>query len=198
MPHILHLITSAMLIGATVGMTAGCASSSDEGQVLDDVTIGEDSQDLGTRAEGTYSVPVRDPSLREAATFPVSVKTQALSAGVRVHYTMPVGLVGKPDQSVSLEGPETGTKLTLVAAEGQAVCTQTAEALQCNEKLPGIVVDLDAVRAAAIAEGLSPEMVKKRVAVGEAFSVDPIGILKMTRRTTGGRNDGGGRNGRNR
>jgi hypothetical protein len=154
--------------------------------------VADDSQDLTTSTAGTYSVPVSDPSLAEVATFPVTIKTQTSAVGVRVHYTMPAGLVGTAGQNVNLVGVNTGAKVKLAGAAGSAECVRAGAALKCNEKLTGVEVNLDAVRAAAKAEGLTDAQIEKRVALGYAFSIDPIGILE----TTSERQGGGGRGGR--
>jgi uncharacterized protein YcfL len=159
----------------------GCASAEE--------LVADDSQELTTNTTGVYSVPVSDPSLAEVATFSVTVKTQVNARGVRLNYRMPAGLVGTRDQKVNLTGVNTGSKVSLSGAAGSAECTRKGTALTCNEKLTGVVVDLEQVRAAAKAEGLTDAQIEKRVALGYAFSIDPIGILETGERRSGGRRE---------
>jgi hypothetical protein len=151
--------------------------------------VADDSQELTTNSTGVYSVPVSDPSLAEVATFPVTVKTQVSARGVRVDYMMPAGLVGTRDQKVNLVGVNAGSNVLLSGAAGSAQCVRKGTALTCNEKLIGVVVNLEAVRAAAKAEGLTDAQIEKRVALGYAFSIDPIGILETGERRGGGRRE---------
>jgi len=173
------------------GSSPGPASGDDAGgaAVVDGASPGQGA------SNGTYSVPVTDPALSDAASFPVDVKVQQTSTGISLHYDLPQELVGIPLQSVKLDVSATGATLILNGSAGQATCAQTSTALHCTESLPSALFDLSAVRESAQSQGLSQAAADKRAAVAALFSVDPIGILDVTLASAGsgrGSSHGGG------
>jgi hypothetical protein len=190
----------AMRTSVAIALTilAGCASdaASEDGLEFE-------QQDL-TAKTSFYRVPVSDPALKKQASFPITAKVQRFAGQIRVHYDMPVGLVGAPNVAVDLVGPDTGLVLKLAGDAGLGTCTATADGtIICNERLPGLTVNLEGVRKQAVLEGLSAADVDARVEIAKRFITDPIGIMRaqFSPAVGGGGNggNGGGRqNGRDR
>jgi hypothetical protein len=164
-----------MLVGTACG--ASPASTDDLGS----------TEQAATRAiDGQYAVPTT-PELAASATHPVNVKIQRYAGMIRVHYNMPVELVGTPNVSVDLEGPDTGDTLELTGKAGIGHCSMTESTFTCNERLTGIQVDVDGVGRAAVADGLTAAEVNDRLAVAHQFALDPIGILTTSNAAERGR-----------
>jgi hypothetical protein len=178
-------------IAAVLVLLAGCAAPTE----VDEEVEGIEQQDLRAKAS-FYRVPVSDPALKPLAEYPVSVKTQRVDGQIRIHYDMPIGLVGAPEVAVDLVGTDTGTIVKVAGAAGLGKCIASATSLVCSERLPGVQVDLAGVRRQAVLEGLSAADVDKRVDIARQFIIDPIGIMGArfeTRAGGGGRRGGGGR-----
>lgn len=136
-----------------------------------------EQQELGA-VKSVYEVPVSDPALESQATHPVSVKVKRDLGTIRVHYDLPVELVGAPDVAVDLTGVDTGMWVKVAGDAGLGTCVVTSASIVCREHLPGVVVNLEGVRAKAVLDGLPPAEVEKRVAIAKQFMIDPIGIMR--------------------
>jgi hypothetical protein len=189
-----HATSIAMKNLVALIFLAGCASST---EAADDDVSGIEQQDL-TAKTSFYRVPVSDPALAALANYPISVKTQRVDGTIRVHYDMPVALVGAANVAVDLVGTDTGTIIKVAGAAGLGKCIASEASLICNERLPGVRVDLVGVRRQAVLDGLSPTEVDMRVEIARRFIIDPIGIMRAQFAAAaggggGGRNGGGGR-----
>jgi hypothetical protein len=178
-----HCVLAVTLTSVACGSPSGTSGLTDEGS--SDVS----EQDQTSAIEGTYSVPVRDAGLVSAATFPVKVKVQQLRNGdTRMHYTLPAELVGLA-QSVDF----TGSGGTLRGAAGTAACTADGAGTVCNERLPGVTVDMGLVEAALKAKQASVADLARGLDVSATFSIDPIGVLRFNRGNPGSGGFGRGR-----
>jgi hypothetical protein len=98
-------------------------------------------------------------------------------------YDFPMLLAGTT-QKVQLSGnvDASGTTAQLTGPSGTATCAFASVSrpghVRCTERLPGIVVDVTAVRA--LATTLDPLHVDARVAVAERFDSEPIGVVDVT------------------
>jgi len=192
-----HIRTMRTLVALVLG--AAACSSPTPGQpdaAATETTVGGSGaaqpDTTGAPVTGTYNVPVTDPSLAAAAMFTVAVKVKAIQGGLELHYDLPITLVGVPFQSVKLQVLDTTAQLSLGKDVGQASCTQANQQITCQETLPAINVDLQAVRDAAVAEGLTPMVVEQRVAVASGFSIDPIGVFAVQIPSASGTQSGRG------
>jgi hypothetical protein len=134
--------------------------------------------DGGERASGAsvYFVPPRGPASEYAVT---DVSWRVEGGVARLDYTLPRLLVGM-SQRVSLEGPVTDGVVALTGPVGSASCTRQPSAglsLRCEERFPGLVVDLDGVRREAMR--VDPAHAQARVDVATRFSIEPIGVLEL-------------------
>ncbi len=183
MKALLHCVLAVALTSMACGSSAG-APDEDPSDVTE--------QEQTSAIEGTYSVPVTDAALATAATFPVRVKFQQLRNGdTRLHYTLPAELVGR-EQSVDV----TGSGTTLRGAAGTAECTTSDGAgTVCNERLPGVTVDMALVEATLKTKQPSAAELARGLKVSATFSIDPIGVLRFNRGNpgSGGGGNGGGR-----
>jgi len=134
--------------------------------------------DGGERAGASvYFVPPRGPASEYAVT---DVSWRIEGGRARLDYTLPRLLVGA-SQRVSLEGPATGGAMALSGSVGTASCTVQPSAgvgLRCEERFPGLAVDLDGVRREAMR--VDPANVQARVDVSTRFSIEPIGVLELS------------------
>ena len=165
-------IVPVLLVAPACGAPAGSSESSDAAAL--------------TSAPATYSVPV-PAELADQATFPVdSVSWNATAERASLKYDLPPELVGTRAR-VALDGafdPARGV-YALSGPAGTAECTVAGASLTCNERLPGVPVDV--ARATELAAG-SPGAAK-RAEVIRRFGVDPIGILTATLRRDDGVDD---------
>lgn len=186
MKVLLHCVLAVALTSMACGSTSSSSGTPDEEP--SDVTVQEQTSAI----EGTYSVPVTDAALSSAATFPVRVKIQQLRNGdTRMHYTLPAELVGR-EQSVDV----TGSGTTLRGAAGTAECTTTDGAgTVCNERLPGVTVDMALVEATLKKKQTSAADLARGLKVSATFSIDPIGVLRFNRGNPGFGGRGRGRHG---
>jgi hypothetical protein len=130
--------------------------------------------------EGHYRVPVA-AELEAAAIFPVpEVTWTVVGDGVRLHYDLPVGLVGGI-LDVTLVGTfEAGAREVVVSGEqGTGTCTAVGTVVSCREQfhdLGALPISMRVVEDTAAAEYAGP--VSDREAVAEIFGgPDPIGIV---------------------
>lgn len=172
------------LCGALV--SAGCGGEADREDVDESAAAGT----VATSFRGTYVVPHVDPALAPAATYPVTVKVKELAGGaVRMHYTLPPELVGVP-QDVDLVGSASGG---MSGPAGRADCRADVDAnTECRETLSGVRVDLQQVKAALEARGVTASEQDAKMKVAERFGIDPIGVLRFTgrKKQPGRRHDG--------
>ncbi len=127
---------------------------------------------------GVYFVPPRSA----ASTYAVADVSFRVEAGeARLDYTLPALLVGA-DTRVSFRGPAaTGEAMALAGAAGTATCTRSPAsgvALRCDERFPGLAVDIAGVRREATR--VDPAAVEARVAAAQRFSIEPIGVLEVS------------------
>ncbi len=126
---------------------------------------------------GVYFVPPRSP----ASTYAVADVSFRVEAGeARLDYTLPALLVGA-DTRVSFRGPAAAGAMALAGASGTATCTRAPSsgvALRCDERFPGLAVDIAGVRREATR--VDPAAVEARVAAAQRFSIEPIGVLEVS------------------
>jgi hypothetical protein len=124
-----------------------------------------------------YTVPAAS-DLGESATYPVTTgvywRVEGETATLR--YRLPADLVGSENQRISMTGSWNAQTAVfdLAGTMGSAHCRTDQTSLHCEEKLPGIHVDLAAVerRVASAPDGAV------RVEVSMRFITDPIGVLE--------------------
>lgn len=125
---------------------------------------------------GVYFVPPRAASSEYAVT---DVAWRVADGVARLDYTLPRLLVGG-SQRVSLAGPAGAGAMTLTGPIGAATCTLAPSAglsLRCEERFPGLAVDLAGVRREA--ERVDGANVQARVDAATRFSIEPIGVLEV-------------------
>lgn len=148
-------------VALTMASACGC-NGADEGPTVGRV--------------GVYFVPPRSA----ASEYPVADVSWNVSNGVaRLDYTLPRMLVGA-SRRVSLEGPAVNGVFALSGPLGTAACAlapSAGVALRCEERFPGIVVDLAGVRREA--ERLDAANTQPRVDAATRFSIEPIGVLEV-------------------
>ncbi len=126
----------------------------------------------------TYEVPIVTAELADVAIFPVAEVHYGPRDGVmRLEYDLPAELVGIATP-VEFEGP-LEPPFELVGEAGTASCSESDGAVVCNESLPGVVVDPEAVRALFAGRGMAAAEIDRRVSVSTQFSSDPLGILRF-------------------
>lgn len=137
------------------------------------------SAQRGSRADGTYFVPV-DGQLVPEASFSIRDVRLDLGRKARLQYDLPATLVGGSGARVDLRGeldPATGA-YELRGDAGFASCVAIpGGGHSCAELLPGIRVDVHGAREAIARVVSDPAELERRVAVATAFSVEPIGVL---------------------
>lgn len=176
-----------VLLLLAISSAFACSAEATSGETASE-ELGADEAAVGGSPDGIYEVPVTDASLVPYATYEVTdVKFQRRADGTyRLHYDLPTQLVGN-EQKVDLRGDVRGSTFTLTGAIGTAECTQTGSDVVCNEKFPGMVVDLPGVETALAADGVVGTAATARLAVSARFGIDPIGILRFKRGGSGGR-----------
>lgn len=127
-------------------------------------------------ADGVYFVPPRSAASEYAVQ---DVAWRVAGSVARLDYTLPRMLVGS-SRRVSLEGVAGVGPIALTGPLGAATCTlapSAGVALRCEERFPGIAVDLAGVRREA--ERVDAANVQARVDAATRFSIEPIGVLEV-------------------
>jgi hypothetical protein len=132
---------------------------------------------------GIYLVPtITDPSLAEAAKYPVEHVEWLVSGGIAtLHYDLPPGLVGG-DLDVTLSGPIAAgqTVVQLAGTVGAGVCTATGTFVSCREEFTGLgalPISNDVIVQRAALEYAGPA--DHRVRIASDFASDPIGVVEF-------------------
>lgn len=130
-----------------------------------------------------YEVPVRDEALAAHAFFPVpDVHYFATAGEVVLTYDFPESLSGVFDQTVELRGPiDAAGNATVSGPQGTGECRVEGPNVRCIERFTGLPLDVARARSLASSYGASEAERAARLAVLEAFSTDPIGIVVFDR-----------------
>jgi hypothetical protein len=139
---------------------------------------------LGPSFAGVYEVPIEDdPTLKEAASYPVDViRFDALADGSqRLQYDLPLALVGAK-AGLEFRGSATSaTTWELKEKDGStASCTKDGPNVVCREVFTSVDVDIDRVKNELAKQGITGAAATAKVTVSNRFSVDPIGILRFS------------------
>lgn len=152
-------------------VVSGCAADATE-------DMSQTDEAPFSSAAAVYVVPTVDESLRPSATYPVAggITWRVDGATAQLRYKLPAALVGEAT-SVTMSGaldPRTGA-FELTGPLGTASCTTPNGSLVCNERLPGVRVDLAMVAQEVVG---APDAVS-RLEVSRTFGTDPIGVFSV-------------------
>jgi len=193
------------LSGLVVSSLVGCATSDpvqpETSQPLDPEVGQRVAQSAASQVPsssgswvGHYVVP-SSPALAGAATFAVpEVKWTVTSGVATLHYDLPVGLVGG-EVSVTLSGTMSSggaSSLQLTTGSGVGSCSALGTIVTCSEtfgNLGSLPVNMAIIQTTATQDNVAPA---SRVAVANAFGIDPIGTVTFDLSQPADDDDGGG------
>ena len=128
---------------------------------------------------GTYEVPVDDPALKDAATFPFRAKGDYPISAAGLKFSLPLELTGQPTQ-ISLKkvaSPNADT-LNFSGPQGRATCEDHGKEYVCSMKFEALNVDLEAAQAVIQAKFHDPALAQRKFAVTQRFGSEPQGIFR--------------------